>query len=51
MKKTILILFILLIGAAMTVSAGGDKNRGDKGEGAVHQVQVRNSEEGTPAFD
>jgi len=51
MKKIVLILFILLITVAMTASAGGDKNRGDKGKGSVHQVQVRNSEEGTPSFD
>jgi hypothetical protein len=50
MKKIALILFILLIIVAMTASAGGDKNRGKKGTGEVHQIQVRNTEEGTPAF-
>jgi hypothetical protein len=50
MRKIVLILSILLITVAMTASAGGDKNRGEKGTGGVHQVQVRNSEEGSPAF-
>jgi hypothetical protein len=50
MKKIALILFILLITVAMTASAGGDKNRGKKGTGEVRQIQVRNTEEGTPAF-
>jgi len=50
MRKIVLILFILLITVAMSASAGGDKNRGEKGTGGVHQEQVRNTEEGTPAF-
>jgi len=50
MRKIVLILFILLITVAMTASAGGDKNRGKKGAGTVQQEQVRNTEEGTPAF-
>ena len=50
MKKIVFILFVLLITAAMTASAGGDKNRGEKGTGEVHQEQVRNTEECTPAF-
>ena len=50
MKRILSILFVLLITAATTASAGGDKVRGDRGTGAVHQEQVRNSEEGTPAF-
>lgn len=50
MKKILAILFVLLITAAMTASAGGDKVRGDRGTGEVHQEQVRNTEEGTPAF-
>jgi hypothetical protein len=50
MKKIGLILFILLATVAMTVSAGGDKNRGDRGTGEVHQEQVRNTDEGTPVF-
>jgi hypothetical protein len=50
MKKIVLILFVLLITAAMTASAEGDKKRGEKGTGEVWQEQVRNTEEGTPAF-
>jgi hypothetical protein len=50
MKKLGLILFILLTAVAITVSAGGDKNRGDRGTGEVHQEQVRSTDEGTPAF-
>jgi hypothetical protein len=50
MKKIALILCVLLITIAATASAGGDKNRGERGTGDVHQVQVRNSEKGTPAF-
>jgi len=50
MKKIVLILSILLITVAMTASAGGDKNRGERGTGEVNQVQVRDTEEGTPAF-
>jgi hypothetical protein len=50
MKKIGLILFILLITVAMAASAGGDKVRGERGTGEVHQEQVRNTEEGTPAF-
>ena len=50
MKKIALILFVLLITVAVTSTAGGDKNRGDRGTGEVHQEQVRNKDEGTPAF-
>jgi len=50
MKKILVILFVLLITAAMTASAGGDKVRGEKGTGEVNQEQVRNTEEGTPVF-
>ncbi len=37
MKKLMIIAVLLVLGAA-TVLAGGDKNRGDKGKGYVHQV-------------
>jgi hypothetical protein len=50
MKKIVLILLVLLVTAAMTASAGGGKTRGDRGAGEVHQEQVRNTEEGRPAF-
>lgn len=51
MKKIMPILLILLITAAATASAGGDKVRGERGRGEVNQVQARHSEEGTPACD
>ena len=50
MKKILVILIILLSTAAMTASAAGDKNRGEEGTGKVCQEQVRNTDEGTPAF-
>ena len=50
MKKILAILFVLLITVATTASAGGDKVRGDRGSGEVNQEQVRNTEEGSPAF-
>ena len=50
MRKITLLLCILLATSAVTVSAAGGKNRGDRGTGEVHQEQVRNTEKGTPAF-
>jgi hypothetical protein len=50
MKKIALILFILLITVAMSATAVGDKVRGEKGEGQTHQVQERNTDEGTPSY-
>lgn len=44
MKKTILIIMIITVlcfATASTAFAGGDKVRGDKGQGAVNQVQVQ----------
>ena len=44
MKKTLVILLVvvaLVICTSATVFAGGDKVRGDKGQGAVNQVQVQ----------
>ncbi|MGA1876127.1 MAG: hypothetical protein ACMUIA_11020 [bacterium] len=49
MKKTALILLVLVFLGLITAPAfaGGDKNQnrhqGDKGQGSVNQVQVRNS--------
>ena len=43
MKRKLLILIlvsVLLLSATFGVLAGGDKVRGDKGVGAVNQVQV-----------
>lgn len=37
MKWSLTIALILILAAASTF-AGGDKNRGDKGKGSVHQV-------------
>ena len=45
MKRTIATLLaigILLIVTASPIFAGGDQVRGDKGQGAVTQVQVQN---------
>jgi len=50
MRKISLILFILLITVTISASAGGDKNRGERGAGELHQEQLRNTDEGTPAF-
>jgi hypothetical protein len=51
MKKLLPIALVLLITAAATTFAGGDKVRGERGKGEVNQVHVRHSEEGTPAYD
>ena len=50
MRKIAVVLFVLMITAAMTASAVGDKVRGEKGEGQTHQVQERNTDKGTPLF-
>jgi hypothetical protein len=52
MKKAIMILVVgaaLTLGAA-TVFAGGDKNHGDKGQGAVVQNQHCVGDNGSPSF-
>jgi hypothetical protein len=36
MKKWLIVLLLVL--GAVSVFAGGDQNRGDKGKGAVNQV-------------
>jgi len=44
MKRTILtvmLVILLTLCLASTAFAGGDQVRGDKGEGAVNQVQVQ----------
>jgi len=44
MKKTVFIIMIialLCIATTSTVFAGGDKVRGENGQGAVNQVQVQ----------
>lgn len=44
MKKillTLLLVGVLCISATSTVFAGGDKVRGDNGQGTVNQVQVQ----------
>jgi len=44
MRKAALVLVVVVaIAVSMTSSAlaGGDKVRGDKGQGSVHQVQVQ----------
>ena len=52
MKRLVVTVLVLLIAASLTSAfAGGDKNRGDKGQGAVVQEQIRNQDCGTPAFD
>lgn len=38
MKKALTLIIILLLIAGTTVYAGGDKNRGSKGQGKVNQV-------------
>ena len=43
MRKTIFVLLLavaLVISASSVAFAGGDKVRGDKGQGEVNQVQV-----------
>jgi len=42
-KKLIALMLVVaaLFALAAPVSAGGDKVRGDKGQGAVNQVQVQ----------
>jgi len=44
MKKTVLILLVMLIIGVITVPvfAGGGQNQGVKGKGNVHQKQIRN---------
>ncbi|MEW6379566.1 MAG: hypothetical protein AB1611_08145 [bacterium] len=44
MKKAALILLVVILSGAITAPAfaGGDQNRGDKGQGSVNQEQVRN---------
>jgi len=37
MKRVVMVCFVLIAVASMAL-AGGDKNRGDKGKGNVHQV-------------
>ncbi len=37
MKKWMLVTIVMAAVASMAI-AGGDKNRGDKGQGEVHQV-------------
>jgi hypothetical protein len=37
MKKWMLVTIVMAAAASMAI-AGGDKNRGDKGQGEVHQV-------------
>ena len=37
MRKLVLVAVLLAL-ATGTVMAGGDKNRGDKGKGKVHQI-------------
>jgi hypothetical protein len=51
-KRLVVLLFVALLGSAVAAPAfaGGDKNRGEKGDGAVVQEQIRNSDCGTPAF-
>ena len=50
MKRMVLVISVVLLMSAATVSvfAAGGKNRGAKGQGAVTQVQVVNSEKATP---
>ena len=47
--KIVLAAVLIVLISASAFAAGG-KIRGGKGIGAVHQVQVRNSDVGTPAF-
>ena len=52
MKKVIM---ILVVGAALTLAAatafaGGDKNHGDEGQGAVVQNQICVDDKGSPSF-
>jgi hypothetical protein len=49
--RKIVVVTVLLVFAASAVFAGGDKNRGSKGQGEVVQRQIRNTDNGTPAFD
>ncbi len=45
MKKTILVSLVvvaLMVVTTSTAFAGGDKVRGEKGEGSVNQVQIQN---------
>lgn len=41
MKKILAVALVMLILGVSVASAVGDKNRGDKGQGKVKQVQVR----------
>ena len=44
MKKTILVILVvvaLMVVTTSTAFAGGDKVRGEKGEGSVNQVQIQ----------
>ncbi len=44
MRKTIMVILIvvaLMVVTTSTAFAGGDKVRGDKGEGSVNQVQIQ----------
>ncbi len=36
--KRILLILVVVVLATSAAFAGGDKNRGDKGQGQVHQV-------------
>ena len=45
MKKTLsslLVVVLLFLALAAPAFAGGDKVRGDNGEGSVNQVQIQN---------
>ena len=45
MKQKLLVLLVVaafLVSTTATALAGGDKVRGDKGQGGVNQVQVEN---------
>ena len=50
MRRMVLIASVALLMSAATASvfAAGGKNRGEKGQGTVVQVQVRNSDQATP---
>ena len=52
MKKTIMILIFgaVLSLAAVAAFAGGDKNHGDEGQGAVIQNQICVDDNGSPSF-
>jgi hypothetical protein len=39
--RTLLLVGLVLLTMAASVYAGGDKNRGDEGQGSVNQVQVQ----------